>query len=104
MALARALACIDHCLNELAPAHGGAVPNRASGWPHRHLAAAEGSYSAVSWLLQQGCDVNPIDRFKRTPLEVGRAVQRRWLALAGGPLPGDHGVQCVVCAQVCVRA
>eukprot|EP00983_Pelagomonas_calceolata_P101781 1158739-Pelagomonas_calceolata.AAC.3 len=38
--------------------------------PLKHLAAAEGSYSAVSWLLQQGCDVNPIDRFQRTPLET----------------------------------
>jgi len=34
-----------------------------------HLAAAEGCYSATAWLLAQGVAVNPIDRFKRTPLE-----------------------------------
>ena len=37
----------------------------------RHLSAAEGCYSVVAWLLSKGVDVNPIDRFKRTPLEVG---------------------------------
>ncbi|CAK0787626.1 hypothetical protein CVIRNUC_010848 [Coccomyxa viridis] len=35
-----------------------------------HLAAAEGCYSVVEWLLTEGkCAPNPIDRFKRTPLE-----------------------------------
>ncbi|BDA49507.1 Integrin-linked protein kinase 1 [Coccomyxa sp. Obi] len=35
-----------------------------------HLAAAEGCYSVVQWLLTEGkCDPNPIDRFNRTPLE-----------------------------------
>ncbi|KAK9786069.1 hypothetical protein WJX73_002690 [Symbiochloris irregularis] len=35
-----------------------------------HLAAAEGCYSVVTWLLSNvGVDVNPIDRFNRTPLE-----------------------------------
>ncbi|KAK9904893.1 hypothetical protein WJX75_005037 [Coccomyxa subellipsoidea] len=35
-----------------------------------HLAAAEGCYSVVQWLLTEGkCDANPIDRFLRTPLE-----------------------------------
>mmetsp|Transcript_18868 Transcript_18868/g.40627 ORF Transcript_18868/g.40627 Transcript_18868/m.40627 type:complete len:504 (+) Transcript_18868:214-1725(+) len=34
-----------------------------------HLAAAEGCYSVAAWLLAQGVDVNPVDRFKRTPLE-----------------------------------
>ena len=39
--------------------------------PCRHLAAAEGCYSVVEWLLTEGkCAPNPIDRFKRTPLEV----------------------------------
>ena len=38
----------------------------------RHLAAAEGCYSVVEYLLRQlQCDPNPIDRFGRTPLEVG---------------------------------
>ena len=37
----------------------------------RHLAAAEGCYSVVQWLLTEGkCGPNPIDRFNRTPLEV----------------------------------
>ena len=35
-----------------------------------HLAAAEGAYSVVEWLLTDcGAAVNPVDRFKRTPLE-----------------------------------
>eukprot|EP00798_Chlamydomonas_sp_ICE-L_P006021 gene6021-5329_t len=34
-----------------------------------HLAAAEGCHSVAAWLLKNGVDVNPIDRFKRTPLE-----------------------------------
>lgn len=37
----------------------------------RHLAAAEGCYSVVLWLLNDmSCNPNPVDRFKRTPLEV----------------------------------
>lgn len=36
----------------------------------RHLSAAEGCYSIVSWLVSQGVAVNAVDRFKRTPLEV----------------------------------
>lgn len=36
----------------------------------RHLAAAEGCYSVVQWLLKsQAADPNPTDRFGRTPLE-----------------------------------
>lgn len=43
-----------------------------------HLSAAEGCYSVAAWLLEDcGVDPNPIDRFKRTPLE--EAVR------------GDHG-------------
>lgn len=35
-----------------------------------HLAAGEGSHAVASWLLNDcGCNPNPIDRFKRTPLE-----------------------------------
>ncbi|KXZ55947.1 hypothetical protein GPECTOR_2g1498 [Gonium pectorale] len=34
-----------------------------------HLAAAEGAFSVVLWLLDHGAEVNPVDRFKRTPLE-----------------------------------
>ncbi|KAK9838136.1 hypothetical protein WJX81_003291 [Elliptochloris bilobata] len=35
-----------------------------------HLAAAEGCFSVVEWLLKEaGADTNPIDRFSRTPLE-----------------------------------
>ena len=36
----------------------------------RHLASAEGFLDVVEWLLSHGVDPNPIDRFKRTPLEV----------------------------------
>lgn len=35
-----------------------------------HLAAAEGCYSVAVWLLEECQAVaNPVDRFKRTPLE-----------------------------------
>ncbi|GFR46936.1 hypothetical protein Agub_g8584 [Astrephomene gubernaculifera] len=34
-----------------------------------HLASAEGAFSVVLWLLDHGAEVNPVDRFKRTPLE-----------------------------------
>jgi len=60
-----------------------------------HLAAAEGSYSAVSWLLQQGCDVNPIDRFQRTPLEDAvrgdHGEISTLLIQAGGKVVGKGG-------------
>ena len=37
----------------------------------RHLAAAEGCYSVVEWLLMEAhVSPNPVDRFSRTPLEV----------------------------------
>ena len=35
-----------------------------------HLASAEGFLDVVQWLLSHNVDPNPIDRFKRTPLEV----------------------------------
>lgn len=38
----------------------------------RHLAASEGSWSVSEWLLSYGADINALDRFKRTPLEVCR--------------------------------
>ncbi|KAI8477395.1 MAG: protein kinase [Monoraphidium minutum] len=35
-----------------------------------HLSAAEGCYSVAQWLLDEcSVEVNPVDRFKRTPLE-----------------------------------
>ncbi|PNW85018.1 hypothetical protein CHLRE_03g168150v5 [Chlamydomonas reinhardtii] len=34
-----------------------------------HVSAAEGAYSVVEWLVQEGADVNAIDRHGRTPLE-----------------------------------
>jgi len=34
-----------------------------------HLAAAEGAFSVVGWLLKKGANANAIDRFRRTPLE-----------------------------------
>ena len=36
----------------------------------RHLAASEGCYKVTEWLIDLGSDVNALDRFKRTPLEV----------------------------------
>jgi hypothetical protein len=43
----------------------------------RHLAASEGCYKVTEWLLEQGSDVNVLDRFKRTPLEA-RATTLPW--------------------------
>lgn len=37
---------------------------------YRHLAASEGCYKVTEWLIELGSDVNALDRFKRTPLEV----------------------------------
>jgi len=34
-----------------------------------HLAASEGCYRVVDWLIKAGADVNVVDRFKHTPLE-----------------------------------
>ncbi len=45
-----------------------------------HLAASEGSYKVSEWLLENKADVNALDRFKRTPLEVGAV---RGLGCAG---------------------
>lgn len=42
--------------------------------PHRHLAAAEGCYSVAAWLISLGAQVNLVDRFKRTPLEVWKGA------------------------------
>lgn len=42
--------------------------------PFRHLASSEGAYQVTEWLLTQSVDVNALDRFKRTPLEVRRDI------------------------------
>ncbi len=42
----------------------------AGGFGRRHLAAAEGCYAVVQWLLYDAqAKPNAIDRFGRTPLE-----------------------------------
>lgn len=40
------------------------------GFVCRHVAAAEGAFTVVEWLLEVGADPNPLDRHDRTPLEV----------------------------------
>jgi len=35
-----------------------------------HVAAAEGAYSVVEWLLSEGVELSPVDRHNRTPLEA----------------------------------
>ena len=40
----------------------------------RHLAASTGSYKVTEWLLAQGAPVNPVDRFRSTPLEARAPV------------------------------
>ena len=47
---------------------------------YRHLAASEGCYKVTEWLIELGSDVNALDRFKRTPLEVSRLPFRPFLA------------------------
>lgn len=50
---------------------------RDSGAAHcRHLAASEGCYKVSEWLINQNADVNRMDRFKRTPLEVMESCPR----------------------------
>lgn len=41
----------------------------------RHLASSEGSWSVAEWLLDNGSNINALDRFKRTPLEVRRLLR-----------------------------
>ena len=65
----------------LAQQHSGASA-RVAGWltlpclcavhlhACRHLAASEGAYQVTEWLLTHHVDVNALDRFRRTPLEV----------------------------------
>lgn len=36
----------------------------------RHIAAAEGAYTVCKWLIESDADINAMDRFQRTPLEV----------------------------------
>ena len=58
----------------------------------RHLAAAEGCYSVVLWLLSDmKCNPNPVDRFDRTPLEVNKPSSRQhpWL-LTNAAFTGRH--------------
>lgn len=33
-----------------------------------HLAASEGCYQVTEWLISQGCNINALDRFNRTPV------------------------------------
>lgn len=55
----------------------------------RHLAAAEGCFSVVAWLLDLGVEVNPVDRFHRTPLEVRSQSQRQSRARSLPTMPGS---------------
>ena len=34
-----------------------------------HLAASEGNYEMVKWLVENGADVNAVDRWGGTPLQ-----------------------------------
>ena len=45
----------------------------------------------VAWLLSKGVDVNPIDRFKRTPLEVSMGTIDAWTQLTHGHAACLHG-------------
>lgn len=60
----------------------------------RHLSSAEGAFSVVLWLLDHGADVNSIDRFKRTPLEVRAQLDS---------LTGGHPGTTVACMHTASR-
>jgi hypothetical protein len=64
-----------------------------------HLASSEGCYQVTEWLISQGCNINALDRFNRTPLEVresggggggvwGGAGRKAGHAADGAPVPG----------------
>lgn len=62
-----------------------------------HLAAAEGCYQILEWLMESGADVNQLDRFKRTPLEdavkANSTVVAKLLMSRGGKIwEGDRYV------------
>lgn len=59
----------------------------------RHLASSEGAYQVTEWLLTQQVDVNTLDRFKRTPLEV-RCAGVAWRRSLGRPALGGSGCSC----------
>lgn len=67
------------------------------GAARRHVAAAEGAYSVVQWLVQEeGVDINCIDRHNRTPLEVrARRPATAW--------PPGHHAACRAVVVVCGR-
>jgi len=56
----------------------------------RHLAAAYGCFSVVNWLLKEGCDVNPVDFFGRTPLEVTYDRARHHYVCIQDAVRGGH--------------
>jgi len=45
-----------------------------------HLAASEGSYKVCAWLLEQGVDVNAVDRFNLTPLACAKLGSHKEIA------------------------
>ena len=53
-----------------------------------HIAAAANASAVATWLLEQGCEVNSMDAFLRTPLreasDAGHADMQRKLIAAGG--------------------
>ena len=53
-----------------------------------HVAAAANASAVATWLLEQGCEVNSMDAFLRTPLreasDAGHADMQRKLIAAGG--------------------
>lgn len=72
------LAGVTHAMNAPAPAC-------------RHLAAAEGQFDAVEWLVTRRlCNPSPVDRFGRTPLEVEHQNATVISQLGLQILPGDE--------------
>jgi hypothetical protein len=53
-----------------------------------HIAAAANASAVATWLMEQGCEVNAMDAFLRTPLreasDAGHADMQRKLIAAGG--------------------
>lgn len=60
----------------------------------RHLAASEGSYKVTEWLLSEKADINSLDRFKRTPLEVRPSLDMLLVSRQGASQSNAHAAGC----------
>jgi hypothetical protein len=52
----------------------------------RHLSSGSASHAVTEWLIEEGVDVNAVDKFHRTPLEVGTRLSPNRIELSLFPL------------------